>query len=59
MEVEASVTFSRQELWSILESLPESQEVLSAKISEALAGVERKLPVYGGITRIRPSSKGV
>jgi hypothetical protein len=54
MEVEASVTFSRQQLWTLLESLPESQEVLAAKLSEALEAIERTLPVYGGKTTIRP-----
>jgi hypothetical protein len=54
MEIEASVSFSRQELWTLLESLPESNKELAGKLSEALAGIERKLPVYGGITSIRP-----
>ena len=54
MEVEASVSFSRSELYVLLDSVPESQVKLLAKLSQALAHVERALPVYGGGTTIKP-----
>jgi hypothetical protein len=54
MEIEVSVSLSRAELWTLLESVPASQEVLLAKLSEARSHIERAVPVYGGATTIRP-----
>jgi hypothetical protein len=55
MEVEVSVSLSRAELWTLLESVPASNEVLLAKLSEARSHIERPGPaVYGGATTLRP-----
>lgn len=54
MEVEATVSLSRSDIYALLESVPNSNESLSAKLREALTHVERVLPVYGGGATIKP-----
>lgn len=54
MEVEAAVSLSRTDIYTLLESVPDSNEKLSAKLREALTHVERALPVYGGGSTIKP-----
>lgn len=56
MEVSVTVDLTYQELWNLLESLPDNCSPLYVKLSAARQAFERPLQVYGNGAKIKPVS---
>jgi len=56
MEVTATVDLTYQELWQLLESLPDDCSPLYDKLNAARVAFERPLQVYGNGAKIKPKS---
>jgi len=55
MEVTTTIELNRQELWDLIESLPEGRTALHVKLRGARDAFERRYPVYGNGAKIKPS----
>jgi hypothetical protein len=54
MEVTAQIELNREELWKLLESLPDNSSALYVKLSGLREVFEKPLPVYGNGSKIKP-----
>lgn len=54
MEVSVNVELNYQELWALLESLPESKTALYGKLSALRVPFERRYQIYGNGATIKP-----
>jgi hypothetical protein len=56
MEVTAVIELTRQELWDLIESLPEGKTTLHEKLRGARGTFEGRYQVYGNGAKIKPKS---
>jgi hypothetical protein len=56
MEINVVIELTRQELWDLIESLPENRTGLHVKLRGARDAFERRYQVYGNGAKISPSS---
>lgn len=60
MKVTVNLAFNKQELWTLIECLPDNPQgvykTLYERLSAAREPFERKHQIYGGVSSIRPST---
>jgi hypothetical protein len=56
MEVTAVIELTKQELWDLIESLPEGRTALHEKLRGARGAFEGRYQVYGNGAKIKPES---